>query len=271
MIRPRSAEPTAGDGGCFGSRTTTGTDGLASPRRVMMGDCIIVMRHIGPTSDSCRVGALSGSVKRIIEQAKVFAEAFASMPHPDLLGVTDGKAVGTYIELAFKKSLSDIGIIEATEGNAAKGIDLPSFNTDLKVTSLKQPQSSSPFASFKQKIEGLGYDLIVFVYVKNDTEGVCNVRFEAVRHVPARLTADFQTTKGLRRLIVDEGANVDDVFAFLVEKNIPADEASLYDYAEHLLKHPPEQGYLTISNALQWRLQYSRVVAGGIPGVLEIV
>lgn len=24
---------------------------------------------------------------------------------------------------------------------------------------------------------------------------------------------------------------------------------------------PPEQGYLTISNALQWRLQYARVIA----------
>ena len=214
---------------------------------------------------------MSPVVEPIIEQAKVFAAAFASMPHPDLLGVTDGKAVGTYIELAFKKSLRDIGIIEATEGNAAKGIDLPSFNMDLKVTSVRQPQSSSPFASFKQKIEGLGYDLIVFVYTKNDEQGGCDVRFEAVRYVPADLTADFQTTKGLRNLILDEGANVDDVFAFLVEKHIPADEASLYDYAEYLLTNPPEQGYLTISNALQWRLQYSRVVAGGIPGILEVI
>ncbi len=211
------------------------------------------------------------SVEPIIEQARVFSEDFARASHPDLLGVDNGKTVGTYIEFAFKKSLHDIGIIEATEGNAARGIDLPSFNMDIKVTSVRQPQSSSPFASFKQKIEGLGYDLIVFVYVKSDGADDCNVAFRAVRYVPAHLTGDFQTTKALRRLILDEDANVDDVFASLVEKNIPADESSLYEYAELIMENPPAQGYLTISNALQWRLQYSRVVAGGIPGILEIV
>jgi hypothetical protein len=80
---------------------------------------------------------------KIISRASIFAREFAAVKHPDLLGVTDGKAVGTYIETAFKKSLHDIGIIEATEGNAAKGIDLPSFDIDIKVTSVRQPQSSS--------------------------------------------------------------------------------------------------------------------------------
>jgi hypothetical protein len=207
----------------------------------------------------------------IIQQAKVFAEEFSSRLHPDLLGVTDGKAVGTYIELAFKTSLQGIGIIEATEGNAAKGIDLPSFNTDIKVTSVRQPQSSSPFASFKQKIEGLGYDLMLFVYSKLDEADECKVEFVAVRLVPAHLTADYQTTRVLRKLILEDSANADDVFAFLVERNIPTDEASLFAYAEELVEHPPTQGYLTVSNALQWRLQYGRIVTGGIPDVLEIV
>jgi hypothetical protein len=207
----------------------------------------------------------------IVTQAKVFASEFSRMQHPSLLGVTDGKAVGTYIELAFKKSLREIGIIEATEGNAAKGIDLPSFNTDIKVTSIRQPQSSSPFASFKQKIEGLGYDLMLFVYLKRDHDSECRVEFTAVRQIPKQLTGDFQTTGGLRRLILEHQANADDVFAFLVEKNIPTDEASLYEYAKQLIRQPPAQGYLTVSNALQWRLQYGRIVAGGIPGVVEIV
>lgn len=195
---------------------------------------------------------------------------FAAVKHPDLLGVTDGKAVGTYIETAFKKSLHDIGVIEATEGNAAKGIDLPSFDIDIKVTSARQPQSSSPFGSFKQKIEGLGYNLMLFVYAKADEAEVCTVKFTAVRYIPSGLTADFQTTRGLRKLILEDEANADDVFAFLVARDIPADEHSLYKYAESLLENPPPQGYLTMSNALQWRLQYGRMVTGGIPGVLEI-
>jgi hypothetical protein len=225
-----------------------------------------------PFEPTSNVGLLAmANSDPIVQQARVFATDFSSRPHPDLLGITDGKAVGTYIELAFKTSLRDIGIIEATEGNAAKGIDLPSFNTDIKVTSVRQPQSSSPFASFKQKIEGLGYDLVLFVYSKLDDAAQCKVEFVAVRLVPAKLTADFHTTKGLRKLILEEAANADDVFAFLIERNIPADESSLYSYAERLIESPPEQGYLTLSNALQWRLQYGRIVAGGIPDVLEII
>lgn len=39
--------------------------------------------------------------------------------------------------------------------------------------------------------------------------------------------------------------------------------------ANKVLRDPPELGYLTISNALQWRLQYNRVIqqAGLVSGV----
>ena len=30
--------------------------------------------------------------------------------------------------------------------------------------------------------------------------------------------------------------------------------------ADRILEQPPEIGYLTISNALQWRLQYRRII-----------
>lgn len=206
----------------------------------------------------------------IIAQAAKFAAEFSSVDHRSLRGATDGKAVGTYIERKFKEDLARLGIIEALEGNAAEGIDLPSFDIDIKVTSYRQPQSSSPFGSFKQKVKGLGYNLILFVYDKRDEEEH-NINFIAVRFIPSGLTADFQTTRGLRRLILAEDGNADDVFAFLVERNIPADEASLYEFAEALIDSPPAQGYLTISNALQWRLQYGRIVAGKIDGVHVIV
>ena len=41
---------------------------------------------------------------------------------------------------------------------------------------------------------------------------------------------------------------------------------------EELLMNPPELGYLTISNALQWRLQYSRVIetAGYVAGIQRV-
>ena len=83
-----------------------------------------------------------------------------------LFGVTDGKAVGTFVEHLFQQYLANR--YDLTVGNSASGLDLPSVNTDIKVTSIKQPQSSCPFKDSKQKIFGLGYNLLVFVYKKHD-------------------------------------------------------------------------------------------------------
>ena len=53
---------------------------------------------------------------------------------------------------------------------------------------------------------------------------------------------------------------------------IPDEEIQARKLAEDVLNNPPEIGYLTISNALQWRLQYSRVIqeAGNIDGIIRV-
>ena len=50
---------------------------------------------------------------------------------------------------------------------------------------------------------------------------------------------------------------------------LPLEEIQAQALAEEVLNRPPEIGYLTISNALQWRLQYSRVIqqAGTTSGI----
>ncbi len=208
-----------------------------------------------------------GDHDRLCEEASGFSDLFCSVRHPELVGITDGKAVGTYIESRFKQHLREreFFVEGQDEGNAAKGIDLPGLSTDIKVTSARQPQSSAPFRDFRQKIEGLGYNLIVFVYVKDEDR----IDFTSVRFIPARLTADFQTTEYLRRLI-GEGAEVEDLVAYLQDRRFPADESSLIEYAEQLLEEPPVQGCLTVSNALQWRLQYKRVVSTDVDGVRDV-
>jgi hypothetical protein len=47
----------------------------------------------------------------------------------------------------------------------------------------------------------------------------------------------------------------------------------LNQLANQILKTPPVQGYLTISNALQWRLQYQRVVTldKAVQGISKII
>ena len=84
-----------------------------------------------------------------------------------MYGVTDGKAVGTYLEHKFQAHLQKN--YEYAPGNSAKGIDFPELDVDIKVTSIRQPQSSCPFKSPRQKIYGLGYSLLVFVYEKKTT------------------------------------------------------------------------------------------------------
>jgi hypothetical protein len=205
------------------------------------------------------------------DEAKKFAKVESSHDEPSLFGITDGKAVGTYLEHKFQACLETK--YDYVEGSSAKGIDFPKLLVDMKVTSIKQPQSSCPFKSAKQKIYGLGYSLIVFVYEKTDNEKKRTGRLD-IKHaifVEQNRTADFQTTSGLKK-IIDNNGNLDDIFAFFEERLIPADEIQARNLAKEVLNNPPEIGYLTISNALQWRLQYSRVIqeAGNIKGIVRV-
>ena len=203
-------------------------------------------------------------------EAKIFCEFMKQENHPSLIGITDGKAVGTYIEHRFQKYLSSKYEIEI--GNSAKGIDLPgsTIETDIKVTSIVQPQSSCPFKNARQKIFGLGYNLLIFVYDKKDTPTTCTLDFKYCTFIDKSRTADFTITKRLREM-VDDGANKDDIVGFLVDKNVPGDVIVYSDLADEILRNKPKQGYLTISNALQWRLQYTRVISleNTVNGVLN--
>src|SRR5699024_2789068 len=192
----------------------------------------------------------------------------------DLYGISDGKAVGTYIEHEFKSYIAQK--YSFLEGNSARGIDLPGEDiiTDIKVTSAKQPQSSCPFRSARQKIYGLGYNLLLFVYEKKDNYKTRKATFDFVScaFINKERTADFQSTKMIKDILNNDG-NSDDLFAFFQDKNIPGDEIEHTNLAEEILSTPPLQGYLTISNALQWRLQYKRIVdmPESIKGIDKII
>lgn len=158
-------------------------------------------------------------------------------------------------------------------GSTAKGIDFPELEVDVKVTSVRQPQSSCPFKNARQKIYGLGYSLLVFVYDKRDDQETRTGRL-AIQHtifVEKARTADYQTTFGLLRLLENK-ANRDDILAFFGERLLPVDEIEAGNLADEVLQSPPQLGYLTISNALQWRLQYSRAIeqAGAVSGILRL-
>lgn len=131
-----------------------------------------------------------------------------------------------------------------------------------------------PISLSTTKIYGLGYSLLVFGYDKFDNVAERTGQLDILNttFVESHRTADYQMTTGLHQLL-NNGGNLDDIAAFLLERLLPVDEIQAMELAEEILTNPPNIGYLTISNALQWRLQYRRVIeiAGQIEGIHKII
>ncbi|BDQ12108.1 MULTISPECIES: hypothetical protein [unclassified Sediminibacterium] len=198
------------------------------------------------------------TIEKLIEEAQKFCKSESTVQNTELYGVTDGKKVGTHVEHKFKDHL--LAVYDTIVGSSASGIDLPSENilTDIKVTSINKPQSSCPYKDAKQKIFGLGYNLLVFVYdKKDDSQNQTSILdFVSCSFVPAKFTGDYSTT----RIINDMkrvGSSTDDIVAFLTGINLPADDSTKELLAKQILETEIQNGCLTISNALQWRLSYS--------------
>ena len=212
------------------------------------------------------------TIELLKSEAKKFASAESKHEEKLLYGITDGKAIGTYFEHKFQSYLR--GKYHYAEGSSAKGIDFPELRVDIKTTSIKQPQSSCPFQSANQKVYGLGYSLLVFIYEKTENHIKNTGRLNILHSifVEAEYTADFQITTQINQVLDNEG-NVDDLVALLTEKHMPIDDIAAKNLAENILQHRPQIGYLTISNALQWRLQYNRIIekADSVDGVIRIL
>ena len=211
------------------------------------------------------------SIEMLCREAGLFAEVESAHAESAIFGVTDGKAVGTYLEHKFQAHLRQK--YRYVEGSSAKGIDFPELGVDIKVTSIKQPQSSCPFKNARQKNFSPGYSLLIFVYEKIDDQKTRTGRLNILHSIfiEAERTADYQTTKGILNIIENNG-NEDDIVAFMQDRLLPVEEIQASQIAEEILANPPNIGYLTISNALQWRLQYKRVIeeAGKVDGIYRI-
>lgn len=229
-------------------------------------------QHRGPLTEL--------TAESLRNEANLFSAAESTHPEPSLYGVSDGKAIGTYLEHKFRTYLTGKGY-SYLMGNAANGLDFPGLDIDIKVTSIKQPQSSCPFRSIRQKVYGLGYSLLVFVYDKADDPEtkVAVLKMVSTVFVEAQQTGDFQMTTGLRRIVADAASRGDssdvtkqELMAFMESRALTSEEHELRALAEAVMEKLPEQGYLTISPAMQWRLQYKRVMekAGIVDGVLSV-
>ena len=114
---------------------------------------------------------------------------------------------------------------------------------------------------------------MIFVYQKTDDAESSTSRL-TIHHaifVDETRTADYQTTCGILE-IIDHDGSVEDIVAFMNDRNLPIDESSAIKLAEDVLRNPPKLGYLTLSNALQWRLQYTRALesADVVNGIMKV-
>ena len=82
------------------------------------------------------------TVDLLREEAGAFAETESDHREQSLFGVTDGKAVGTYLEHKFQAHLHRNYIYQ--EGSSAKGMDFPELEVDLKVTSHRERPRRTP-------------------------------------------------------------------------------------------------------------------------------
>lgn len=182
-------------------------------------------------------------LETIKREAKKYFNSTSRHPIEELYGINDGKAIGTYIEQDFRKHIRKF--YEFQVGSSASGIDFPSLGLDLKVTSISQPQSSCPYRDAAQKVYGLGYHLLVFVYEKTDDNSLKAARMTFLYgiFIESSVTADFLTTKGLND-ILSRGANENDIVAFLEERNLPLDEIGRTALAKRILSEKPKIGCL---------------------------
>ncbi|MCB9431316.1 MAG: restriction endonuclease [Ardenticatenaceae bacterium] len=193
------------------------------------------------------------TIDSLCQEAHVFSVLESQHHESSLYGVTDGKAIGTYLEHKFQQYLRQRYIY--AEGSSAKGVDFPELDVDMKVTRITQPQSSCPFRSARQKVYGLGYSLLVFVYDKIDdhAEQTGQLDILSTTFIESQRTADYQTTTGLYQLLNNSG-NLDDIIAFLTDRFLPVDEVQVVQLAEEILTHPPTIWLFDyFENALQWR------------------
>lgn len=76
------------------------------------------------------------TIQSLITEAERFCGLNSGVYKAELYGVTDGKAIGTFVEHLFQRFLGER--YDTSVGNSASGLDLPSVNTDIKVTSLNR-------------------------------------------------------------------------------------------------------------------------------------
>jgi hypothetical protein len=126
---------------------------------------------------------------------------------------------------------------------------------------VRQPQSSSPFRSARQKVYGLGYNLLLFVYDKQDNARAkkAQLTFVSCAFIASERTGDYRTTRNLLQILAND-AMQEEIAAYLNDAYLLTDEFEKIALADEIMRTPPMQGYLGTWIKPEWQTWYNRVV-----------
>lgn len=200
------------------------------------------------------------SVEDVIQESKECLSFNQNIKTKKLFGINDGKTLGTHIENIFFDYLENKGYL-FKRGNPSKGIDFPELDIDIKSNSSTRSKygTSSPFRSFEQKIYGMGYSIVLFIYDKIDIyeEKTATLSLKEVFFIDKEDTADKKTTSEILE-VINNGGTEKDMINVLIQNKILLDLDSLKTLSHKLFLNPPKPGLLSINDVLQWNISYNK-------------
>ncbi|PSQ58470.1 MAG: hypothetical protein BRD23_06785 [Halobacteriales archaeon SW_9_67_25] len=175
------------------------------------------------------------------------------------------KQIGTYFEKELRDWFEEKhGLV--SEGSVAEDIDLPAFNLDVKTTSNRQPQSSSTFDDPGERIVGVDYNILLFVYDKQSVDGGNKFEIKTCAYIPKERASDYRKSDDAVKLVADygEGKLSESELREQLE-NLTGVGAISDEKFNEIKENPPEKGAITITPALQWRFNYNKMVKEDVP------
>lgn len=175
------------------------------------------------------------------------------------------KQIGTYFEEELREWFAEHeGII--SEGSVAKGLDLPLFDIDVKTTSVARPQSSSPFDDPGERITGVDYNILLFVYDKSATESGNQFDIVSCVYIPKERTGDHRMSVKAQTLVEQwsKGRLSEEELRQELE-DLTGLGAISDEKFDEIKESPPLDGTITISPAAQWRFSYNKMTNEQVP------
>lgn len=175
------------------------------------------------------------------------------------------KRIGTYFEKELRKWFEEeLGIV--SDGSVAQGLDLPAFNLDVKTTSIAHPQSSSPFDDPGERITGVSYNILLFIYDKHTDDEGNHFDIESCVYITKERTGDYRMSAQARELVEDFREGVLDEKELREElEDLTGIGAISDEKFDEIKENPPAVGTITITPAVQWRFNYNKMTGTSVP------